>query len=429
MMTSNELSLITAAVDGEISSEQARACRRLFADQPAAAKLFRQLKADAARVKAYPRATAPLALTATIMAHVATLPAHQPIVPSTAVPMRRVVTSLPYAVAASILLSVVFGSFWVFSPDRGDKDRAETRIEHLPAPKPLPPDRREPILTDYVVARPDDSLISAAVIPMPRLVPDPTPIVIAKLHTELAPLPRPAGGDVVGFNLVEKTRPLTAVELRLPFITQAIDFDKPDVSERLTAEFALDPAYRLDLMAKNPQVAIDLLLAAVKSSGATVSIDAATQERLTKKMPITTALYLEGLTPAEVVTLLGQLGKGVQAATPAAIGAANLVPALAQEQRDVRDLFGVDLGLLRTPRGNGTSSASPGKSVANDTIGQIANNMKKGTDKQAILLTYLPPGLRTPVDKSKEVKAFLDRRSERKSGTIPLLIVLRPTAN
>ena len=46
-----------------------------------------------------------------------------------------------------------------------------------------------------------------------------------------------------------------------------------------------------------------------------------------------------------------------------------------------------------------------------------------------MLLTYLPVNGRSPPMLSKEIKAFLDGRGERKAGTLPAFVVIRPAAN
>jgi hypothetical protein len=65
------------------------------------------------------------------------------------------------------------------------------------------------------------------------------------------------------------------------------------------------------------------------------------------------------------------------------------------------------------------------KSIADGTADQLAAALRKG-GKSAILLTYLPVVGRTNPAASKEIRAFLERRGDRKPDAVPLLIVIRP---
>ena len=90
---------------------------------------------------------------------------------------------------------------------------------------------------------------------------------------------------------------------------------------------------------------------------------------------------------------------------------AHLVPFQPAEQRDLRDLFGVDLG--------------PGKRKAGGAK-PIAKSDEKKAAKPAIMLTYTPMAFRVNPAASKEIRAFLEQRTEHKPAGVPLLVVIRP---
>jgi hypothetical protein len=146
-----------------------------------------------------------------------------------------------------------------------------------------------------------------------------------------------------------------------------------------------------------------------------VAVEATAQDRLRKKLPTALVVYTDALTPDEVGKLLTALAKRDQADKSGPVFAtAHLVPAQAAEQRDLRDLLGLDLGLgKRKPGTPKPNSAGP------------VEEMDRAA-KPAIMLTYMPAAFRVSPTASKEVRAFLDRRQERKPSAVPLFVVIRP---
>src|SRR5687767_6291540 len=121
MLPADQLELITAAVDGELSATEARAFRRLLDASPEARALYAKFQADSDRVRALPRATPPVDLQKKILARLATVtprPLATPAKPRQPEPSparRSVPAWVPVAVAASVLLCVTAGSFAFFN--------------------------------------------------------------------------------------------------------------------------------------------------------------------------------------------------------------------------------------------------------------------------------------------------------------------------
>jgi hypothetical protein len=61
--------------------------------------------------------------------------------------------------------------------------------------------------------------------------------------------------------------------------------------------------------------------------------------------------------------------------------------------------------------------------VSDGTLKEVVASVKKGGEKAAVVVTF---AAKQNAGKSAEVKQFLDARGERKAGTVPLLIVVRP---
>ncbi len=412
MLNANELELLTVAVDGELSSSQSLAVGELLNSKPEAAILYRALQADAQILRQSTRRPIPVSQLSGVLGRI------QPIIQI----RRRKQASirrpyfLPYAVAASVFFAMCSLSFWLFvSSERREQDKVQQR--------------RLPITSPTVVTPNSDSVVVAPVQNPPQempLVVQPLPnnTVIVQLPKELerAPTPRSAIGDVVGSGIIENPKPLAEIRLRLPFLTESIEFGSLDVQTRLKQELALDPAFRLDLFSKFPASAFELLQSVAKKSGITVTLDAKTQELLNNKIPLTLAVYLEGVSPSEIAEFLAAVGEQLQLAPkPRSVGMAHLLPIGATEIRDLKETLGIDL----TPTRPARATTGEPKSLSADTLSKVTNAVKKSGEKSGIAFAILPTTLRTPVSQSKEFKAFLEKYPERKTGTTPLLIVLR----
>lgn len=412
MPSIHETQLIAAAVDGELSGERTLALRQLLAAKPAAAELFRALQADAARLRLTALPPIPVSQVSAVLGRIRPL-AH-PKVRRSAPTTRSLL--LQYAIAASIFFTLCSASFWAFTAgDRREQDKVQQR--RLPV---VDPNHAVPEQDSFAIARSIPRPVEPKVIPEVIPVP-PDAIAQTPQDSEIAPAPRSAHGDVVGSGIIENPKPLTENALRLPYIFAMGESDQMDVQNRLTQEFTRDPAFRLDLFSKNTAAALELLQASAKQLGVTVSVDARTQELLLKKVPVSVGFYLDGLTAPELAALLGIVGKQLQTQKPASIGTAHLVPMGAADFRDVKESIGIDLAPVKPIRNGGEP-----KSVSSDTLGKVTGAVKKATDKAAIAVAFLPANLRVAPAQSKEVKAFLDKRGDRKPGTLPLLIVLRP---
>jgi len=411
MLTALELELLTAAVDGDLSPSRAVAFRQLLKAKSEATDLFRALETDAGKLRAAIPRPIPASQVSAILARI------QPMTrPRRAVPTRRSIL-LQYATAAAVFFTVCSATFWYFTAqDRSERDKVQKlRLPHVDSELPIP---EQHAIAPDPVKDPDAQEPLIPGVPIPNEA-----IVFAPAETELAPAPRSAFGDVVGSGIIENPKPLAEIRLRLPFLAEAIDFNAFDIQTQLAKEFGLDPAFRLDLFSKNPAAALDMLQTLAKQAGVAVTIDAKTQELWNKKVPVSVAFYFEGLTPAELTELLGSVGKLLQTnPKPPAIGKAHLLPLGATDLRDLKDTFGIDLAPTRAKPAN----VGDPKPISADTLAKVTGAVKKTGDKTGIVVVFSPPNLRSIPAQSKEIKTFFDKRGERKPGTTPLLMVLRP---
>lgn len=416
MPTDPELLLLAAAVDGDLTPAQAKAVRRLLAADPAAARLFAELKADAVRLKALPRRQAPAGTARRIMARVQTLP-----VTPARKPARRVAW-VPFAVAASVLVAVAAGSFYFFAPPQ---PHADDLARHLPA---LPPDddpaakeaRGVAVAKTVSDGAAPEGVAVAKVGPDAEVIPAPRPDVVAAAPPPAPPEPK----DVFTVGDWIASKPLTFADVRLPTLVAGTEFDKQDVAAILAREFARDLPYRVDVFSKSPAVALDQLQAAAKAAGVTLFTDAVTAERMKLPAGFTFAVYLENLTPVELAAVFGRLAKqaNAQPNPDTILGLAHLIPAGPTEQKEVKDLIGVEFATAKAAK-PAVGPAEP-KPISADTLAKVTAAVRKG-EKAGVVVTFLPPNFRTGAAKSAEVKQFLEKRGERKPGTVPVLVVIR----
>lgn len=410
MLTAADLQLITAVVDGEATPADTRRFNTLVAAKAEAAAVAASLRSDALALRRLPKRRAPEGTTAAVMARL----------PRVAAPIRRRPRTpvwLPYAVAASLLLTVTAGSYWYFA---GKQDRellaSKTRLvlpispnaPSVPIPEKTQP---EPEQGSNLAQVPDE-------LPFPREV-----IVAAPKPRDLAPMPRSFAGDLVGAGISERAKPLQTVELKLPLIAGVSEFGRDETRARFAAEFARDPAVRIDIFAKNLPTAIEIVTAATRTAGVTVTADAASQDLIAKKVPAAYAYFIEGLTPTELARLLEAVATQVATHPQPPISTVHAFTAGNHEQKEWKDLFGRDLGLFRSANPESTALTRP---ISEGTIGKLRGAVGKNPEKAGLLLTYLPFNGRSNPTMSKEIKAFLDGRGERKAGTLPAFIVVRP---
>lgn len=419
MLTDSDYELITAAVDAELPPDREVAFHALLARNPAAATLYAHLKGDSRRLRALPRRPAPAGLAGTVAARVVALPRATPVAPRA--PARRALGRpgwAPYAVAASLLLAVTATSFWVSLREAADDTDRLVQQRRLPrshgpadrhahspaAPADPGPELGPPPRRALPEGGRDDS----------RLAVRPRP---AEVGPEAAPPPRPSGiGEVVGSRPLGATTPFESIEARLPVLAAVSELDRKEILDRVVAELGRDPAFRLDLFVKDVPRAAAIFRSAAQSPGLTVTVEATAQDRLRRKLPTALAVYSDSLSPEEVAKLLTALAKRDRADKSGPVfTTAHLVPLQAAEQRDLRDLLGMDLV------GLGKRKAGGAKPASTPAVGD-----KDKAARPAIMLTYLPAALRVSPPASKEVKAFLDHRAERNPAAVPLLVVIRP---
>lgn len=431
MIPAEQLQLLTAAADGELSPTEGLRVRLLLAGSAEARELFARLQADSARLRRLAPVAPPADLYARIMGR---LPVTTPVArPSRSARSRPWV---PLAVAASLLLAVTAGSFWFFSRDN-DLTPNQTGTEtadngdRTPHAKPgasepswfevLPKENAPPPSIPHLAEPP---AIGVAQAPGPGPSPEPP--------DELPP-PRPVAKDGYAFPPLPPLPPPDLVRVRLPFLASVSDLARDDIREKLADELGRDPAVRIDLFTNDPVKATQLVQAAAKGSGLSVHTDAITAERMKRKQAGAYVVYTESLTPAEVRDLFGKLATADAKQKQRAFDMLHATAAQAADQKELKDVLGTDPGpWKRVQPGQGTSpTKTDPKPISAGTGDQLTKNLTtpatKPGEKPAVLMTLTPAAYRTHPAMSKELKEFLAKRGERKASAVPVMIVIRHT--
>lgn len=409
MLTEPEQILIAAAVDGGLTPAELKAFDHLLASKPEAGRLFGQLKAQAARLAALPKRPAPKTLAATVMARV------RPITPARTPVRGR--SWLPVAVAASLFVAVTAGSFLFFRGNTAHGDQAQrdrlppvgqgTVAQNVPTDEPVAFGKGGAGEDGLSKPAGEDGAIA-------KLPPTETPPVVVVQD----PKPRsPEEIELLASALMIESKPLKQIDPALPLLFNALELNQPDPQTRLKKELAHDAGFRLNLFTKNAPAAVEQLQAAAKAVGVSVFVDGNTAERLKKPQTWIYAVYVDCLTADELAAFFATLAKqaGEQSRPETVLGTAHFVPADVTEQKDLKELIGLDWPAK--------AKAADAKGVSDGTLKEVVASVKKSGEKAAVLVTYAN---RLNAAKSPEVRSYLDRRGERKAGTVPLLVVIRP---
>lgn len=425
MLSADQLELLTAAVDGELTPRQARHLRRLLAASEEVRTVLARLQADAARLRTLPKAVPPGDLTARIMAKVAAVTPPVVVVPArpATVPFRRR-SWVPVAVAASLLLGVSVGSFLFFARATGGPNGAVAHHDphRHPGPAPISAETAKALPSEHdqlpagpiAEERPAPRVIARHDAP-PATAPEPRPKA-----DRLAP-PNPA---LVGAQPLPDLPPFDRVEVRLPFLAGAGDLDRDDRRAALAEELGRDHACRVDVFVKDPARGVELIQNAARSVGLAVHVDGATANRLRSRLPTAAfVLFTESLTAAEVRDLLTRFAADDAKAAARVFDTVHVTPLHPADQRDLNtNVFGFDV----SPAKKGTADPKP---ISAGTADQVAKSVGRGGEKSAALAAYLPTTARTPPMMSREMTQFGTRRTDRKPNAVAVVIVVRYAGN
>jgi hypothetical protein len=435
--------LLTAYVDGELTSRQRRHVRRLLEQSPEARRLLRDLEQDAKTLFGLPRPRLDADLAPAVLRAIRErrLSPRRPDVSSRELPAWG-----GLAAAAAVLLALGLGSYLFFSAslDNGTPPVvAESRA--VPKPPKRAPDPVAPVevAEDTHPATPEPGRREK---PDEHPAPPPAPVARgpAKPPAPPPPSPRPEvpKEETVLTDRMEMFK-IDRVDLALPITLKVHNLDREPVRRELLAELRKDTNFRLELPCRNGTRGFERLQAAFKAATIPLVIEQTAQGRLKMPhFPTNYVVYLEDFRPEELADLLRQAGaedKKVAALKPldAQFDRLVLTRMTPLDHKELSVLMGVDptqVGLLAPAGALGTDPRQPfpdktARQVGATLAGQgppprpeAGKPSARRNDNPALVLAYNPV---RPNPGSPEVKRFLEARKPARPGTLRVLLVLR----
>ena len=434
MNAADRRSLLTAALDGELTPTEQMAARRLVRESEEARLLHAKLQGDAARLRRLPVVPAPSGLAENI------LHAVRDRAPTPLPAVRRSTEKSPgssffiwvsFASAASILAAIGLASYLIFSAPTGDSGRPRNSGSHSDVARnggassgTLPPTDK-PMALPLAPEKKPGGTGGDAVVRMPE-----------RTGSEPGPTPR-----VMGEELFSPTRDMPEIEaihldkIRVSRLISLRELpDDLELRKTLLVDLKKDELIRLDLFCHATPKALELVLARLATKGVKASTDAHVIDRNKKKQATEIVVFTESLTPAEVADVLLGLGIDDRKAEIAS-GAGHfdtlvVAPFLPVDLDKLGRLLGATNVMPKIPTAKaGPDSRKPLPDGTAQAVAASLNKMGGGTvpagksDKVAVVVAYSP--MNAAPSTSKEIRQFLDRRGERKPDTKPLMLVLR----
>ncbi len=438
--------LLTAYVDGELSSRQRRHVSRLLSRSAEARQLLQQLQADARALRRLPRPSLPADLTGPILRSIAErrLTPGQCRANSTSSASSWMAPLGTWAAAAAVLILLGASSYLYFASSRPQASKTDVAQKQL-----VPP---------TVLSKPKKGTSPSVKSDTPQVVSREQPgSTIDQTSNAKSPVTVKEGRDknvpVVPEKAPSQVKEETALTDRLemfqldrapdilPVVVKVNDLDQASVRKQLKAELRKDSDYRLELPCQNGTKAFERVQKAAQTLHFGLILDKQAQERIKMKWRTNYVLYVENITPDELIRFVQQIGaedRKSSAGKPAEIRIDRLVLTrmTPQHRKELSTLLGID-PTATPPRSTDAPAPDPRKPLADLTARQVENALAgqggtprpesgkpaaKPPEHYVLVLPYNPV---RPTPGSEEIKLFLEKRKSTRAGTIRVLLVLR----
>jgi hypothetical protein len=412
MLPERDRELLTAYVDGELSSRQRRHVVKLLKRSRDARRLLDKLQADSASLVALPDVPK---LDVDLSRPIENKIRERRLSPGRRLPQpisRPVPAWMGVAIAASVLVALGIASYFGFGAyfARTGNDSPSSVVQkdgdRAPAPTPTPDPTPTPTPDDKRNLANNDHKPWEIGPPKPdRITEEPGPIV--KVNPwEYGP-PKPDDIEVVkpdplGDRYDKLFHPERVENGPKPFIKPLDKVDQGDIRAELLDFLNHGDGFRIDLPSANGTPALRRLEAACKEQKLPLLIDATAQRSLTTPKSRTNyVLYVENLMPDELARLLQAIAAEDRKAAAKKPSDAQFTGIVVRQltkgdDKVMSELLGVDA--------------------------MESTSVSKADVKQVLVLSYSPvPSAKN----SAEVKRFLESRKPARPGTVRALIVLR----
>jgi hypothetical protein len=427
-MVSERLSrLLTAYVDDELSPRQRRSVERIIQRSSEAGNFLQNLQADSAEIRDLPPVAAPRDLSDEILKKL-TRPVVAPSLAPPA-PQRALPAWFRHALAASVLLGASLGTFIYFVTRMAPGPVAE-RTEEEPFLPPLRDTGTEALVAEVVPVGNDAKALVGPVLPPKTAAPSfanrakPTP------PSTIVTAPADAKGPLLGAPL-SPSGDFSRPDVKLALLLPVQEIKKRE--KELLMELGRGDAHRIDLDCPSTAAALDRLHSSLESEGIRL-VDNDAKARLKLPFKADVAVFLESVTPKEMVSVLCRLCPGgSKNVAPISKGSLSVNDLTLDDCRKLDSLLGIDTARLRgTPRPLGVDIRKP---LSTMTQEQIVQALKQPARLQPSKSNAKPAGrtaMAVTCDFSRkrplapdEIPQF-ENNHDRSSGSLQILLVLHP---
>ena len=442
MLPDRHRQLLTAFVDGELSTRQRRHVARLLSRSDEARQLLQKLRADAEALQRYPAPHFPGDLTAEILRKIK----ERGLTPGKGSRTRAAMSTFwggpfaAWAAAAALLLSLGLASYLYFASSLARSNRQEmAEISPETNTQHGVPEEQKTVAVAKTTApsttAQTNSTTKAETPPINR------PMIKIRPNTATKTAPSEKSSEQPKEENVLTDRmemfKYSKVETVLPVVLKVRELEQESVRNRLIAELRKDVNHHLELPCPNRTKAFERVQAAAKVLNVALLIEKRAQERL--KLPTQKTnyvIYIENVTPEELANLVRQFGaedkNGNDKPAENPIDRLVLTRMTPQHHKELSVLLGID-PTESAPSPKGPLDTDPHKPLSELTAEQVGKALagQGGTPRSeagkpphlyALVLPYNPV---RPLPNSAEIKRFLETRRPAKSGTIRILLVLR----
>ena len=437
MLSPEDLELLTAHVDGELTRRQRRHVNRLLDHSAEARELLGRLEADARRLRQLPVLQAPSDFAAAVLDRIAQRRRTPYVRPS-----RRSAEPVPFspglwlAAAAAVLLLIGAGSFLMHTG--GDQADGPDRL--VKAGKEKRPASR-PDLNERTPVEPDGADQEGASPAVPPVVPAPKDQGVPPVAPSLPGRDKPPIGDAPERDRTVLTSPkndfagkLEQIDLDLPEVLALHDLDQGPAAQKLTAELRNRPAHRVELLARDATRGFERLRAALLAHRVQLHFDPAVVARLKKPLWKTDyAVFVENVQPEQLAGVLRATGvadRDAGAKKPGEMrfeGPLVVKDLAALDRKELTGLLGLDPVATRPAR-PARLEVDIRQQLPDLTASQVANALDgKGVPRPgpAPEIAGYVTLLAGPRSRPAELKRFLESRKPAHPGTVQVFLVVR----
>jgi hypothetical protein len=429
MIPDRDRNLITAYVSDDLDAGGRRDAERLLERSPEARRLVEQLQSDARRLRELSRRRPD----ADVAAHVLRAIGERRVAirPDTSGQSRPISIVTWGSLAAAVLAAFVTATYLLLADLPGvtqQAHRSSPPAKNLDRPtgRPLAPAPEEPADGSRDLGR--RSFVGPSAPEGPQSSTDST--ARADVPPETKPDSSAAKDAVLSSGPKPDLRPGVVI---LPSLTLPLplrELERADLRRKLDEALRPDGEYRLELFCRDSAKGLERLQAAAKPYNLQVLVDATAQELIKLKVRVPYAVYLEGLTPEQLASLLRNLGARDKKAEERRVGDGTfdqlvLMPLTADDRKELVTLMGVD-PTQPAAKPKGPSGVDVRKPLSESTAAQVAQSTPGQGGRAEVAAIVLPYGVVRPPAASKEVKQFLTGRRERPAGTVVVYLILRP---